>query len=253
MKKNAIVVSPFFLLALFVLLVNDFYLKSAFPNFVTGKISDFAGLFIFSLYFSVLFPKARKIIHVATALLFLWWKSTYSSDFIAIWNEFAPFSITRTIDFSDNIAIIMIPLSYFYWENFENKQLTQIYIYLSLGISFFAFTATSKRQEDPQNQRFVFQYENSYLLDIQEDEINNRILSVHYDMLKRADSYYINMPNQIVSDVGFTLQNTDTGTCVLSLKHLYAWDYWNDTIPSPDSASAQIRFEQKFIDSLFVK
>jgi hypothetical protein len=122
-----------------------------------------------------------------------------------------------------------------------------------LGISFFAFTATSIPQEMPQPQKYPFQYKNTYLLDIQEDEIHNRILSAHYDVLKRAHRYDISMPNQIVSDVRFTLQNTDTGTCVLSLEHLYAWDYWNDTLPRPDSASAQMRFEQQFVDSLFVK
>ncbi len=253
MKKNAILVSPLFLIALFLLLINDLYLKSAFPNFLTGKISDFAGLLIFPMCFSVLFPKIRKTIHIATGLLFLWWKSVYANDFITFCNEFLPFSIARVIDFSDNIALVMIPLSYFYWEKFENKYLSQSYIYLSLGMSFFAFTATSKRQDAPQNQRYVFQYNNDYLLDIQEDEVNNRILSVHYDVLKRADTYMINMPNQVVSDAGFTLKNTDTGTCVLSLKHLYAWNYWNDTLPAPDSASAQMRFEQRFIDSLFVK
>lgn len=166
-EKNAIVVSPLFLFALIILLINDFYLKSSFPNFVTGKMSDFAGLFIFPLYFSVLFPKARKIIHIATGLLFIWWKSTYSNDFIFGWNEFLPVPITRTIDFSDNIALIMIPLSYFYWENFKNKQFRQSYIYLSLVLTFFAFTATSKRRDEPQNQRFIFQYQTNYLLHIQ--------------------------------------------------------------------------------------
>lgn len=253
MKKNAIVVSPFFLLALILLLINDFYLKSAFHNALTGKISDFAGLFIFPLCFSVLFPKARKMIHLTTALVFVWWKSAYSSDFIALWNEFAPFSITRMIDFSDNIALIMIPLAYFYWEKFESKQLAQSYVYASLGMSFFAFTATSLPYEEPQPQKYPFQYTNVYLLGIQEDEIHNRILAAHYDVLKRAHRYDISISNQILSDVGFSLQNTDTGTCILSLERIYAWDYWHDTLPAPDSVSARLLFEQKFVDSLFVK
>lgn len=54
-KRNfSILVSPGFLLCLCLLLLNDFILKSEFHNALTGKLSDFAGLFIFPLFFSAL-------------------------------------------------------------------------------------------------------------------------------------------------------------------------------------------------------
>ena len=52
-------VSPLYLAALSGLLLNDFVLKSAAPGFVTGKLSDFCGLFAFAVFWSVLLPGSR--------------------------------------------------------------------------------------------------------------------------------------------------------------------------------------------------
>ena len=41
--------SPGFLIGLSLLLTNDFVLKEQFHNGFTGKLSDFAGLFVFSI------------------------------------------------------------------------------------------------------------------------------------------------------------------------------------------------------------
>ncbi len=51
----AVFKSYWFVVALIFLLLNDFYLKSAFGNAITGKISDVFGLFVFSLFFLALF------------------------------------------------------------------------------------------------------------------------------------------------------------------------------------------------------
>lgn len=40
--------------AVFVLFINDHYLKQTFPGFITGKISDFAGVFFLPLYLCAL-------------------------------------------------------------------------------------------------------------------------------------------------------------------------------------------------------
>ena len=50
---------PLFLVGLGILLLNDFYLKYAFSNAFTGKLSDVAGLFIFPFFF--LCPMASEI------------------------------------------------------------------------------------------------------------------------------------------------------------------------------------------------
>jgi len=71
MKRNLdVLVSPAFLLGLFLLLLNDYFLKAVFHNWFTGKLSDFAGLFIFPLFWTALFPRYKKSIYYITAFLF---------------------------------------------------------------------------------------------------------------------------------------------------------------------------------------
>ncbi len=81
-ERLRILASPLFILFLVLLLVNDFYLKGAFHNALTGKLSDFSGLFIFPIFWSAIFPKRKALIFIATALLFAFWKSEYSTGLI---------------------------------------------------------------------------------------------------------------------------------------------------------------------------
>jgi len=50
LRRPYILVSSGFLAGLSVLLVNDFVLKQIFHNWLTGKLSDLAGLFIFPMF-----------------------------------------------------------------------------------------------------------------------------------------------------------------------------------------------------------
>jgi hypothetical protein len=59
-----------FIIALAVLLLNDFMLKQVYPGFVTGKLSDFAGIFVFAVFWSSLLPRGRAIIIGSTAIGF---------------------------------------------------------------------------------------------------------------------------------------------------------------------------------------
>ena len=64
-----------FVLALAVLLVNDALLKQAYPGFITGKLSDFAGLAVVALPLFAAFPRHTRTIYLALIGAFLWWKS----------------------------------------------------------------------------------------------------------------------------------------------------------------------------------
>lgn len=56
---------PLFIAAVALLLVNDHYLKTHFPSFLTGKLSDVAGLFVAAVWAAVLLgsrlPSARAL------------------------------------------------------------------------------------------------------------------------------------------------------------------------------------------------
>jgi hypothetical protein len=99
-----------FLLALAVLLVNDGLLKQAFPGFITGKLSDFAGLAVVALPLFAAFPRHTRAIYLAVGGTFLWWKSPMSGAFISYMNEIQPLTIGRTVDYGDLIGLIVLPL-----------------------------------------------------------------------------------------------------------------------------------------------
>jgi len=173
MNKNSqsLLLSPLFIIGLFLLLLNDFYLKEAVPGILTGKLSDFAGLFIFPLFGSAFFPKRKLTIYVSTALFFIFWKSLFSQFIIDGWNSFGIFSIGRIVDFTDLIALAILPFSYLYssrnytlfFKEFRFKEFARIFV---TAISIFAFTATSSLSD-----RNIF-FPNEYKTSLDKEQIN---------------------------------------------------------------------------------
>ncbi len=98
-----------FLASLALLLLNDFWLKQAFPGVVSGKLSDFAGISAVGLLAFAAWPTRRAMSQVFIAASFLWWKSPLSQAFIDGANLYLPFSIARVVDFADLLALIMLP------------------------------------------------------------------------------------------------------------------------------------------------
>lgn len=142
--KNKIIY-PGFIIAVLILLINDFVLKTHFHNYLTGKLSDFSGLFALPFFIAVFLPKRKITIYVVTAFLFILWKSPYSETFINIWNNFAPYDISRVIDYSDLIALSILPLSYIYHSKEQpiiiNRFKKNAIISISV-LSVFSFLAT---------------------------------------------------------------------------------------------------------------
>lgn len=54
-------VHPLPLAAVLLTAINDHYLKYAYPSFLTGKISDFAGVFFFPIFICALFNLAPNL------------------------------------------------------------------------------------------------------------------------------------------------------------------------------------------------
>lgn len=100
--------------ALALLLANDFVLKPAFHNAVTGKLSDFAGLFLFALCGFALFPHRRKLVVALTAVGFALWKSALSQPGIDGWNALGIFPIDRVVDATDLVALLILPIAWLY-------------------------------------------------------------------------------------------------------------------------------------------
>ena len=93
--------------------------KYQFHNWITGKLWDFAGLIVFVLFWQVLFPKRKAVIYLITAILFVIWKSSLSDGFIELWNNHMFYAINRVIDYSDLLALLVLP--FVYGLSFENS------------------------------------------------------------------------------------------------------------------------------------
>jgi len=98
-----------FLCALVVLLLNDWWLKAGHPGLVSGKLSDFAGIAIVGLLLLAMRPDRRLVIYAGCTLAFAWWKSPWSQPFIEAVNAYAPLPIGRTVDYTDLVAMLVLP------------------------------------------------------------------------------------------------------------------------------------------------
>jgi len=95
------------------LLLNDFHGKATYHNWLTGKLSDIAGIFIFLVFLTALFPNYKKVWVLSTAVLFIIWKSPLAEPAIQLFNHIG-ISISRTIDYTDLIALLVLQLTYHY-------------------------------------------------------------------------------------------------------------------------------------------
>ena len=138
---------PAFVSALFVLIVNDHLLKAVFHNTVTGKLSDFAGVFAFAYFVGVLAGRRLVLVHVSVAVAFTWWKSPASQPFIDTWNTAPWFDIARVVDPADLLALLMLPLSLVILRRALRVATTARHAWsrwLIAPVALLAFTATSR-------------------------------------------------------------------------------------------------------------
>jgi hypothetical protein len=143
LKKNL------FLIGILILILNDFYLKYSFPNALTGKLSDFSGLFIFPYFISIFFEKNASKIYLLTAIFFTFWKFEISQPFIDWISSFSNIAFYRTVDKTDLIALIVLPFSYQYFKRkLVEKENPKIILDSLIGIlSMFIFVADSNPRE----------------------------------------------------------------------------------------------------------
>ncbi|GEM_PF-3952210 len=134
-----------FLIALGLLFINDFFFKPASPNWITGKLSDFAGLYAFAIFCVSVYPQRRREIVSLIGLFFIWWKSPFSESAIRMINSSMPFHIARVVDLTDLYALIVLPLAarHISLSAIEPKKFTTVVL---ACFSVFLFCATSQSQ-----------------------------------------------------------------------------------------------------------
>src|SRR6187551_3851662 len=107
-NKLQLLLHPVFILSLACLFLNDFYWKYEYHNWLTGKLSDLAGLFLLSVFLSTFFYRHALLVYVGITIFFIWWKTPLSQSIIDLLNQSLDLSFNRTVDYTDLLAIPFI-------------------------------------------------------------------------------------------------------------------------------------------------
>ncbi len=134
--------NPYFIISVLLLVLNDWYLKQTFSNAFTGKLSDFAGLFAFPFLLSALSPRRTVEMYIGTLLLFMVWKSPFVQPLIDAVNHIG-LPVHRTVDYSDYMAMVILPFSYYVFRRPVTYVLKPILLNFIAIFSALAFMATA--------------------------------------------------------------------------------------------------------------
>tara|TARA_B100000508_G_scaffold55003_3_gene42649 strand:+ start:15411 stop:16154 length:744 start_codon:yes stop_codon:yes gene_type:complete len=182
--------SYWFVSGLIILLMNDFFLKETFHNWFTGKLSDFAGLFVFALFWIALFPKHKLKVLITTGIIFILWKSPLSQSFIDGFNSMNFFAIDRVVDFTDLLALSILPLAFLVAHRTPGLRKLRLSPSIPIVAAAFAFGATSYSTNEELNK--------SYTVNTPKDSLLNR--------LNRLDSVSI-LKNNALDTIDVSIQN----------------------------------------------
>ena len=136
--------SPLFVCAIALLILNDFVLKATFHNWLTGKLSDFAGLTAVTILAAALWPRRLATAAVFICLGFAYWKSPDSQWLIDLVNGISPVRIGRTVDYTDLIALPVVGLTAALAPRLRTWETRRWVLHAVAGASVVAFAATSQ-------------------------------------------------------------------------------------------------------------
>lgn len=177
--------NPVFIAAVLLLIVNDWYLKQTFHNGLTGKLSDFAGLFAFPFLLSALFSRKIKLVYFFTLLFFIVWKSPLMQPVIDGLNG-AGVPIQRTIDYTDYIALISLPLSFYQFNKPAVYRIRPAILNMLVVCSLISFIATTM----PPGAYTRFNDINKvYTFDFSKRELVSRINALQLDYVQEFNKY----------------------------------------------------------------
>jgi hypothetical protein len=143
MKRFDLLRSPLLLAAVGALLLNDFVLKSAFHNWLTGKLSDVAGLAAFTIFGCALWPRHVWLVGGCVTAAFVFWKSPLSQPALDMANDFMPWRVGRTVDYSDLLTLPAVLLVCLRAERLRLLPIASIWVWPVAGLCLFAFGASA--------------------------------------------------------------------------------------------------------------
>lgn len=156
---------PATLLSIFILLLNDHFLKRSVPSWVTGKLSDFAGLFFFPFFLTAIIGMALwklrpnvRTIGVFTmgivAIIFILLKTIVGFNLLCtkVTGNLLGYPVHFALDPTDLTALIMLLPAWIIWTRPRSESSRKL-AWAALSIAAFASLATSPRM--PQLEQAV--------------------------------------------------------------------------------------------------
>lgn len=210
-----------FLASILLLLINDLYLKYEYHNYLTGKLSDFVGLFAFPYFFSCFFPKKIKSIYILSGILFVFWKSEFSQPMFDFAHSHG-IGIDRIVDYSDYMSLLILPISYAYWKTDfkENFYPYKIFKPIIITICCFAFIATSVPSKTG-----TINLKSDYETNITTNLENAKKLELYYLTLKNGKYLSkLNIPDK-KAEINITLIIEENENGILNIKLDSILDY----------------------------
>ena len=183
MKDTSKIGHPLFIICVLTLIVNNWYFKITFHNTITGKLSDFVGLFAFPYLLCTFFPTKALKIHIGTALLFIIWKGEFSQPVIDFINRFG-IPVNRTIDYTDHIALLSIFVSYYTLRSNFSFILKPLLQKMFVMVSCLAFMATTLPPHE--NRKFV-NIDKEYSFSFSKRELISRLNMVQIKEVRRLN------------------------------------------------------------------
>ncbi|NVO04301.1 MAG: hypothetical protein HXX09_16530, partial [Bacteroidetes bacterium] len=153
---------------------------------------------------SALFPKQKLKIFWFTAFIFIFWKSPFSEPFIGFWNNLSLFRISRIVDYTDLMALIVLPFSFVIENQKERLKTLTINPIFPLILAAFSFMATSYQKN--------FDYNKTYDFSFSKTELVKRINNLKTDSINHVLPLSLNIKNSNY----FRLEGSDTSFSYVS-------------------------------------
>lgn len=188
-RSTAIVTltSPIFLAAVLLLLLNDWVLKPAVGNWLTGKLSDVAGLGAFAMFWAALFPRQRRLVFVLIGLGFLVWKSPLSEAPLRAWNALGVWKLGRVVDYSDWLVLSVLAPAYWLVRRMDRERpragevARRIRAVAAAATAIVAFSATSVGRPTPVAG-------GAYTVRATRDEVRAGLDSIHVSVSRKRQN-----------------------------------------------------------------
>ncbi len=222
--NESLLYKKWFLGAVFLLLLNDFFLKNQFHNVLTGKISDFVGLFAFP-YFMSLFTKRIKLVYFLTAIFFVYWKTGISQPFINLLNNLN-LNIYRVVDYTDFIAFLVLPISYKYRKEGISFKINKVINVFIVIISCFSFLATTQKRihRAPHVEKLGMKSEKKLAIFLKKEHIWT---GLGYEPLYINNGYYIILEDSIGIETHYkvTLHEKNDSLTTIKIDSILKYSY----------------------------